>query len=248
MPWTVGKPPNPAKNKSKKEKQACVAAANAHIKRHPGDDEGAIFACIGAMKNVKKFTNGNEKILLPFIVKKVNEEKRLVYGEVYAPMVVDTHGEMMLPDDVELLAHRFVSLMKQHNIDVMHNNNKIDAFVVESFIAKNTTDYNEGAWVAVTKILDDDILNDIKSGKYNGYSLEAIVKKQRALVEIETYPTAFGITEKTDGHDHIFYIELDEMGRIVRGHTSIDHGHKHDIMFASATDESESHSHRYFLP
>lgn len=53
MPWTVDNPPNPAKNASAKEKRACVAAANAAIKKDPDDESGAIQACIGAMKKVK---------------------------------------------------------------------------------------------------------------------------------------------------------------------------------------------------
>lgn len=53
MPWTIDSPPNPAKNKSIREKRACVAAANAVIKNDPKDEEGAIRACLGAMKKVK---------------------------------------------------------------------------------------------------------------------------------------------------------------------------------------------------
>lgn len=62
MPWTVDNPPNPAKNKSKKEKQACVTAANMHIKNHPGDDEGAIHACLAAMSNAKKSKGEDEEM------------------------------------------------------------------------------------------------------------------------------------------------------------------------------------------
>lgn len=50
MPWTTHSPPPPAKNWSRQRKKRCVAAANDYLARHPDDEQGAIFACIGAAK------------------------------------------------------------------------------------------------------------------------------------------------------------------------------------------------------
>ena len=47
MPWTIDKPPPPAKNWDNIAKQRCVAAANATLARG-GSDEEAIYACIAA--------------------------------------------------------------------------------------------------------------------------------------------------------------------------------------------------------
>jgi uncharacterized protein YdaT len=49
VPWTIDDPPAVAKNKSRRERRACVAAANAAIDRGEGD-EAAIHACLGAMQ------------------------------------------------------------------------------------------------------------------------------------------------------------------------------------------------------
>lgn len=50
MPWTTNDPPPPAKNWSRQRRKRCVAAANDYLARHPSDEQGAVFACIGAAK------------------------------------------------------------------------------------------------------------------------------------------------------------------------------------------------------
>lgn len=52
MPWTVARPPNPAKHWPEAERHKCVRAANA-VLRDGGSDEEAIFACIHAAGHVK---------------------------------------------------------------------------------------------------------------------------------------------------------------------------------------------------
>lgn len=189
-----------------------------------------------------------ERVSMPLRIRKVAEDKRLVYGEVYAPNVIDTHGDMMIADDVILLCHRFMLADRQAAVDVMHNNKPINAKVVESFIADGHPEYTQGAWVAVTKILDDDIWEGVKDGVYNGYSVEMYVRKQKAIVEYEILPEVFGMTEKALDHDHVLYVKVDDQGRVVGGHTSIDNGHFHLIRLGTATEDSDGHSHRYFLP
>lgn len=51
MPWTNANPPNPAKGRPQAEIQACVHAANSTL-QETGDEQKAIYACIGAMKHV----------------------------------------------------------------------------------------------------------------------------------------------------------------------------------------------------
>jgi len=57
MPWTIDNPPNPARHASKHLKEVCVAAANSTLKR-TNNEEKAIQACIGAMKNVARKNYG----------------------------------------------------------------------------------------------------------------------------------------------------------------------------------------------
>lgn len=53
MPWSMSNPPPPAKNWSPAKKRRCIAAGNAAL-RSGKSEEDAIYACIGAAKNVKQ--------------------------------------------------------------------------------------------------------------------------------------------------------------------------------------------------
>lgn len=184
---------------------------------------------------------------------KIDNDEQVVYGEVYAPYVLDSHGEMMLPEDVKLLAHRFLLTVKNHMIDIMHNNKIVKASVIESFVARRgDPDYTEDAWVLGTKIFDAQAWADIKVGKLNGYSLEAMVYKYDAEVTYDMLPVHFGVSEENDGHSHTFWLEVDDNGRVTGGGTSEETDaegnlHDHKIACGTATELSNKHAHRFFL-
>lgn len=181
-------------------------------------------------------------------IRKLDVEKQIVYGEVYAPYVVDSHGDMMLPEDVEKMAHRFMANAISRSIDKMHNNISQNAYPVESFIARaDDPDFTEGAWVMGVKIEDAELWKEVKSGKINGFSLEAMVKTDSAEVEVDVDRVQYGSVHGNDGHSHLFIVEVDENGKIVHGQTTKDAGHSHEILKASATTEVNGHSHRFFL-
>lgn len=193
---------------------------------------------------------------LQFNVKKFDysNDRKIVSGEVYAPFIIDTHDEMMLPEDVEIMAHRFLMDMRNQHIDVMHDNELVQAVVIESYIAKaNDPDgYGEGAWVVSLKVEDDDLWDAIRTGVFNGFSIEAWVFKVKAEVEYDFLPIQYGFVEENAGHDHAFYVEVDEIGRVTRGITSVDDGHSHEILAGTATELSNDpqgvrHAHRYFM-
>jgi len=180
---------------------------------------------------------------------KFDSDEQIVCGEVYAPYVLDSHGEMMLPEDVKLLAHRFLLTTKNHMIDIMHNNKVVRASVIESFIARDgDPDYAKDAWVLGVKIFDKQAWADVKVGKLNGFSLEALVYKYEAEVVYDMLPVHFGCVEQNDGHFHTFWLEVDDDGRVTGGHTSeADDGHTHQIACGTATELSNGHAHRFFL-
>lgn len=188
-----------------------------------------------------------------FTIKKVDGDKQIVIGEVYAPYVIDSHGEMMLPEDIVKLAHRTLLEKKNHDFDIMHNGKAVKASIIESYIARKLDpDYTEGAWVLAVKILDEPIWQMVKAGKLNGYSLEAMVYKYEAEVTYDYQALHFGITEENDGHFHSFFVEVDKNGRVIGGTTSEEDdedgvSHTHKILAGTATKASNKHSHRYFL-
>lgn len=187
------------------------------------------------------------KVNLSVRVRKLDVAKHLVYGEVYAPNVIDSHGDMMLPEDVELLAHRFMLDSLNNQIDVMHDNAVIDASAVESFVAKGNPEYTEGAWVVVTKINDSAVWDSVLAGGLNGYSMEVLVRKRPAVVEVEVPSMIYGITAYNQDHAHAFVATMEANGSVSKGVTSVDNGHSHAVLYGTATEVTDGHSHRFFI-
>jgi len=182
-------------------------------------------------------------------IKKADAMKQIVYGEVYAPNEIDSHGDMMVAEDIEKMAHRFLTVPLFQSIDMNHDGVAVKAHPVESYIVtdENNPDYSIGSWVMAVKIEDEAVWEKVLSGEINGFSLEAMVRKKSVFVEVEEIGDDYLYTEKHDDHDHAIYVELDEMGKVVKGYTSVDNGHFHTITKTSATDDAEGHSHRFFL-
>ena len=111
------------------------------------------------------------------IIKSESMLKRgLVYGIVYEPDVVDSHGDSASKSEIERAAHDFLP-RAMTNVD--HEDNSPDVDVVESYLApcdfvvKGSKEFvREGSWVLVTRVNDGDLKKDVATGKITGYSLE----------------------------------------------------------------------------
>ena len=181
-------------------------------------------------------------------------EYHYVFGEVYAPLQVDTDGEAMAAGDIQKMAHDFIAAGMVNAIDREHNHIECGAEVVESFIArKGDPDYSEGAWVLGVRMKDGPVWEAVKSGDINGFSVDALVKKttQRVLVElakIASGDTALSTEEEMlPSHQHTFYVEFGEDGRVKFGKTDDVLGHTHNILSTVTTEKAIGHSHRYFV-
>ena len=131
---------------------------------------------------------------------KMDDDKRLVTGVVYAPGVVDTQGEFMEAEAIEEAAHEF--LAKHRNTDVRHSfvtNEGVE--IVESAVAK--ADYEldgvpikKGTWTITTKVKDDKLWEGIKKGEYNGFSMggsgirEEVIVEDGDVIKAENEPVA----------------------------------------------------------
>lgn len=183
-----------------------------------------------------------------FVIKRIDRAQRIVTGEVYAPYIIDTHGEMMEPEDVQHMAHAWMMGGSMNNFDIMHDNIKVSASTVESFIAKGHPDYSEGAWVLSSKVHDDALWKKVRRGEIGGWSVEAMVYKVPSVVEFDHYPIICGLTEVEDGHRHFYVAFVNEDGVVTRGFTSEVDGHKHIIDGGTRTGMAEKHAHRFHLP
>lgn len=116
------------------------------------------------------------------VVTKDAVEKRLVYGVVLEPDMVDAHGDTIDADTIEKAAHGY--LVDNANVGYQHDFliNEY-ARVVESYIAPQDLTIGsevvtKGTWVIVTKILDESLWADIKAGVTTGYSIGGLGSRE----------------------------------------------------------------------
>ena len=149
----------------------------------------------------------NENIQNKYIMANVDSEKKMVVGPALIPekkiIRQDYFGDLYYvkfnTDLVERLAHNFLKDSKQHLTTEQHENPIKGVYMVESWIAKNEqdkiyTEYNYsiedvklGSWCIMYKIENDDIINKIKAGEINGFSIEAFLsEKISAKSQVET--------------------------------------------------------------
>ncbi|KRW94348.1 XkdF-like putative serine protease domain-containing protein [Paracoccus sp. MKU1] len=205
----------------------------------------------GCRKSVDHAETQQVKRVCP--IRRMDDDERLIYAEVYAPFVLDTYGEYMTPEDIRVMCHRFMQLNLSEVIDTNHDNVANGSFPVESYIARSgDPDFTEGSWVLVVKVPDDTVWGAVKSGELNGYSFEAMVRPVETIAEVSTIRDHVGRTRSDKGsdHEHAFFVQVDERGLIRRGITSPGpDGHVHHIRRASYTEKAgaDSHSHRFDL-
>src|SRR5262245_51658920 len=194
---------------------------------------------------------GQRHISKHVVFKAKRDDRQIAYGEVYAPMDVDTHGEFMTASDIETLAHKFMLKALSRKIDVNHDNQDGRASAVESFIARNgDPDFTPGAWVLGVKVFDRQVWTKIKSGEITGFSMQARVRQIPMVVDMEELAedqyrgrvNAGG----EDAHGHDFWVLIDRKGNAVAGQTSEGpDGHTHAIRENNRTDTSNGHVHTF---
>jgi hypothetical protein len=95
--------------------------------------------------------------------------KRIVYGEVLAPDVVDAQGDVVRAAEVEAAAHRF--LAAGGALGEMHARFSGVGRVVESYIAREGDAlFTPGAWVLGVQ-LEEDAWRRVQDGRLTGFSV-----------------------------------------------------------------------------
>ena len=118
-----------------------------------------------------------------------NEEQRIVMGVVMrADYLIYRRTESgyeyyitYSPDTIRLMARKYLKDGFQNNVDLQHDGNLIDGVEMEEIFIKDSEngispkgfeDISDGSLFARFKVVNDDVWNEIKEGKYNGFSLE----------------------------------------------------------------------------
>lgn len=139
---------------------------------------------LGALARLERgYADAGEKIKLKKAVRivKVDAAQRLLYSVGYEPDVADAHEDGMTPAEVMKTAHSFMMNYAQGQaetgVDHRKSVGRAQLPIVESFIAP--MDYTlgdqlvrKGTWVAVAKVLDDQLWKDVLARKYTGWSFE----------------------------------------------------------------------------
>lgn len=116
-------------------------------------------------------------------IAKRDSAQQLVLVEIYVPNEIDSQGEFVTPATLEKAAHAFSEGGNHKNVSVMHNGKRIDATVVESYIAKKGDKmFKAGSWIAVIKIRDQNVWADIEKGVLKGVSFEGVGHTREATV------------------------------------------------------------------
>jgi len=179
-------------------------------------------------------------------LKKFDDELQIVYGEVYAPGVIDAHGDYMTADDIRKMAHSFLENMRVTNIDTNHDHNLVDAVVVESYIAQEgDPTFIPGSWVAGVHVKDEELWQKLKSGEYNGFSFDGTGYRKEVEVEVEIPDKVSGSTDVVNGHRHKFIVQFDESGEFIGGRTDVIEGHYHEIVRGTVTETVGGHKHKF---
>ncbi|BCC74235.1 hypothetical protein BCJMU51_p2090 (plasmid) [Bacillus cereus] len=123
------------------------------------------------------------------VIKSEDDEKRLVYGIVYEPGVLDSHNDFADEVTIEKAAHEF--MLKYRQIDKDHDFQAGVGEVVESYIAPADMEVNgevitKGTWVLVTKATEE-VWESIQKGDYKGYSLAGVAETE--VIEEEVTKT-----------------------------------------------------------
>lgn len=120
-----------------------------------------------------------------------NEDKRIVTGvamraNYYILRGKDEVGEdcyiYQTASDVEEVVQKFMKERRTKDVNINHKGEKVDGvYLFESFILtdKHKLDYPEfadvelGSWIVSYKVDNEEVWQQIKEGKLNGFSIEA---------------------------------------------------------------------------
>ena len=109
-----------------------------------------------------------------FLLEKMDEERQVAYGIVYAPDVVDAQNDFADRFEIEKAAYRFMKAKRQDQVDQNHDFQPVvGAYIAESWIVKADDPWfpMPGAWAVGIKVEDPAVWAALKSGDLQGLSM-----------------------------------------------------------------------------
>jgi DNA adenine methylase len=111
---------------------------------------------------------------IPIFKTDADEDEHIVAGIVYEPDTIDAQGDEASEEEIRKAAYRFMEDGVEFKVN--HKGKPVEVTVLESYIAPQDLliakqKVKKGSWVLITRVVDDDIWQDIKDGKLTGYSM-----------------------------------------------------------------------------
>ena len=106
-----------------------------------------------------------------------DDEKRVVYGVVYEPLVKDSQDDYSTEEEIEKGAHGYLG--NTQAVVGLEHSEPADAVVVESYIAPQNIKIGKqaiakGTWVMAVRVDDDSTWEAVKSGDITGFSMAGL--------------------------------------------------------------------------
>ena len=131
----------------------------------------------------------------------MDEDKRLVIGlalipnkPIYRNNKGYEYNITFSEQTVRKAAEKYLKSLKIHNATIEHEMEVDGVFLTESWIVEDTAkdktalyglNAAEGSWAVAMRVENDDVWQDVKGGKYLGFSIEGIFNENQGLKEEE---------------------------------------------------------------
>jgi hypothetical protein len=129
---------------------------------------------------------------------KVDKERQMLYGPFLIPNMLiyrndEVNGEYYVrfsKEEIEKIATKFNEDLNNKNINLMHTNEKVDAFVAQNWLIESDQDKSkglgfdlpEGTWFGGVKVKDLEFWKEkVKSDEVKGFSVEILADLKLAL-------------------------------------------------------------------
>lgn len=140
------------------------------------------------------------------VIKKTDEEQRMVFCIVYSPDEIDTQGDFAPASVIKEAAYNFMRCARTNNVDKQHDFIPDEGFVAESWLVKENDPVfpseTSGSWAVGIKVENDETWQLIKEGEITGLSLAGLA-----------------VTEDVDEHKSSCAEETDEPAGVCRRRT-----------------------------
>jgi hypothetical protein len=157
---------------------------------------------------------------------KADKERQMLYGPFLIPNMLiyrqdEVNGEYYVrfsKQEIDKIATKFNEDLNSKNINLMHTDTKVDAFVAQNWVIEGEQDKSrnlgfdlpEGAWFGGVKIKDQNFWNEkVKNDEVKGFSVEILADLELSLknkekimeneIKLGTAKLKDGITVYWDG-------------------------------------------------